>query len=55
MVRDIPKTTDAMLDHISAQSKDKGDALDAIGRFLLEHPKYDTDEHLAEARISLLS
>lgn len=54
MVRDIPKTTDAMLDHIGAQSKDKGDALDAIGRFLLEHPEYDTDEHLAEARISLL-
>ena len=24
MVRDIPKTTDAMLDHIGAQSKDKG-------------------------------
>jgi hypothetical protein len=54
MVRDIPKTTDAMLDHIGAQSKDKGDALDAIGRFLLEHPEHDNDEHLLEARLALL-
>lgn len=54
MVRDIPKTTDAMLDTISAQSKDKGDALDAIGRFLLEHPEYDNDDHLTEARLALL-
>lgn len=54
MVRDIPKTIDAMLDHIGAQSKDKGDALDAIGRFLLEHPEYDNDEHLTDARLALL-
>lgn len=54
MVRDIPRTTDAMLDHIGAQSKDKGDALDAIGRFLLAHPEYDNDEHLTDARLALL-
>lgn len=54
MVRDIPKTTDAMLDHIGAQSKDKGDALDAIGRFLLEHPEYDNDPDLNDARLALL-
>lgn len=26
---------------------------DAIGRFLLEHPEYDTDEHLVEARLGV--
>lgn len=54
MVRDIPRTTDAMLDHIGAQSKDKGDALDAIGRFLLEHPEYEDDPRILTARLALL-
>ncbi|QPE05302.1 hypothetical protein IT882_04335 [Microbacterium schleiferi] len=54
MVRDIPRVTDAMLDHIGAQSRDKGDALDAIGKFLVKHPEHDHDPDLIEARLALL-
>ncbi len=45
---------DGLLDHINAQNTCMSNALDAISRFLLEHPEWDDDANLTEARIALL-
>lgn len=45
---------DGLLDHISAQNTCMSNALDAISRFLRNHPEFDADPDLTEARVALL-
>ncbi|MEV8023379.1 hypothetical protein [Microbacterium sp. NPDC080220] len=47
-------TLDGALDHILKLNAEKDNAIDAIGRFLLEHPEFDADLNLTEARVALL-
>lgn len=45
---------DGLLDHINAQNTCMANALDDIAAFIREHPQYDADPHLTQARIALL-
>jgi hypothetical protein len=54
MVRDIPRTTDAMLDTISDLIRERDTAHQEIIHFLMDHPEHESNTHLLRARISLL-
>lgn len=54
MVRDIPRTTDAMLDMIGDLIRDRDTVHQEIIHFLMQHPEYESEIHLLRARIVLL-
>ncbi|KAK2701921.1 hypothetical protein QYM36_019422 [Artemia franciscana] len=55
MVRDIPRTTDAMLDELSILYRERTNALDSLHQFVRTHPELEDDDDLVNARLALLA
>lgn len=48
------RVVDGALDHIGKLQRERSNALDALAEFLREHPEFEDDDRLVEARLALL-